>query len=241
MMIRRVLAVLLVLASPLAAQQAREITLRTLCFSHVNGVKKLFLPGAEAGTLAEVPLFTEVFSLPVKASIVGGKATFFLSGSAPEPGKPRPSLPPVSVPDSSKILFLFLPNPGNAASPYIVVPMADDESSFPLGTTKAMNLTPATIRFDLGEFAGAKGIVVASGKTAIIEPVKKVNHLNQFDAKVMYEVKPKQFEEFYNSRWRSVAGKRDIAIAYLDPKSKQPMVNLYEDAPPAVIPSVPGE
>jgi hypothetical protein len=44
---------------------------------------------------------------------------------------------------------------------------------------------------------------------------------------------------FYNSRWRAVAAKRDIAIAYVDPISKQPMVNLYEDAPPVVIPKTP--
>jgi hypothetical protein len=239
-MIRRVLVLLLALAAPLAAQ-SRKVSLRTLCFTHVNGVKKLYLPGAEPGTFSEIPLFTEVFSLPVEANIVGGKASFLLSEAAPEPGKQRAALPAVSVPDSSKLLFLFLPNPGKPEAPYIVVPMADDESAFPLGTTKAMNLTPANVRFDLGEFSGAKGITVAPGKTAIIEPVKKVNHLNQFDAKVMYEVKPKEFAEFYNSRWRSVAAKRDIAIAYLDPISKKPMVNLYEDAPPAVIPKPPGQ
>jgi hypothetical protein len=233
-MIPRFLVLMLALAAPLSAQ-TRKVTLRTLCFSHVNGVKKVFLPGPEPGSLAEVPLYTEVFSLPVEVNITGGKASFLLSEAAPEPGKQRAALPAVNVPDSSKVLFLFLPNPGKPEAPYLVVPMADDESAFPLGTTKAMNLTPANIRFDLGEFAGAKGVVVAPGKTAIIESVKKVNHLNQFDAKVMYEVKPKEFVEFYNSRWRSVAGKRDIAIAYMDPQSKKPMVNLYEDAPPAVI------
>jgi hypothetical protein len=36
-----------------------------------------------------------------------------------------------------------------------------------------------------------------------------------------------------------VAAKRDIAIAYLDPQSKQPMVNLYEDAPAFEIPKQP--
>jgi hypothetical protein len=234
MMIRRVLVLMLALVAPLAAQQ-KKVTLRTLCFSHVNGVKKLYLPGPEPGSVAEVPLFTEVFSLPVEVTLSTDKVSFFLSAEPPAPGKARAALPPVSVPDSSKLLFLFLPNPGKPEAPYLVVPMADDESAFPLGTTKAMNLTPANIRFDLGEFAGAKGVVVAPGKTAIIESVKKVNHLNQFDAKVMYEVKPKEFAEFYNSRWRSVAGKRDIAIAYMDPISKKPMVNLYEDAPPAVI------
>lgn len=237
-MLRLAFALLLTLAAPLVGQETKKITLRTLCFTHVNGVKMLYLPGEKPGELAEVPLFTEVFSLPVVSTITGGKATFLLSKEPPAPGKTPPSLPPVSLPNSSKVLFLFLPNPGKEV-PYQIVAMGDDEGSFPLGTTKAMNLTPANLRFDLGEFSEAKGIVVAPGKTAIIEPVRKVNHLNQFDAKVLYEGKPKEFTVFYNSRWRSVAGKRDIAIAYLDPTSKQPMVNLYEDAPPVVIPANP--
>ena len=67
-MFRSILAVLLALGAPLAAQETRKITLRTLCFTHVNDVKKLYLPGEEAGALVEVPLFTEVFSLPVTAT-----------------------------------------------------------------------------------------------------------------------------------------------------------------------------
>ncbi len=238
-MFRSILAVLLALAAPLAAQETRTITLRTLCFTHVNNVKKLYLPGEEAGTVVEVPLFTEVFSLPVTATAKGGKVSFLLDKEPPAEGKPPAALPPVSLPSASKVLFLFLPNPGNKDVPYKVVAMGDDESSFPLGTTKAMNLTAATLRFDLGEFVDAKGIVVGPGKTTIIPPVRKVNHLNQFDAKVLYEIKPGVFEVFYNSRWRSVSRKRDIAIAYVDPVSKQPMVTLYEDAPPAPPPANP--
>lgn len=237
-MLRLALALLLTLAAPLLGQETKKITLRTLCFAHVNGIKMLYLPGEKPGELAEVPLFTEVFSLPVVATSTGGKVSFLLSKEPPAPGKTPPMLPPVNLPNSSKVLFLFLPNPGKEV-PYQIVAMGDDEASFPMGTTKAMNLTPANLRFDLGEFAEDKGILVAPGKTAIIERVKKVNHLNQFDAKVLYEIKPKEFTPFYNSRWRSVDGKRDIAIAYLDPTSKQPMVNLYEDAPPVVIPTKP--
>lgn len=237
-MLRLAFAMLLTLAAPLVGQETKKISLRTLCFTHVNDVKMLYLPGEKPGELVEVPLFTEVFSLPVVSTTTGGKVTFLLSKEPPAPGKTPPSLPSVSLPNSTKVLFLFLPNPGKEV-PYQIVAMGDDEGSFPLGTTKAMNLTPANLRFDLGEFSDGKGILVAPGKTAIIESVRKVNHLNQFDAKVLYEVKPKEFTVFYNSRWRSVAGKRDIAIAYLDPTSKQPMVNLYEDAPPVVIPANP--
>lgn len=238
-MLRLAFALLLTLAAPLVGQETKKITLRTLCFAHVNDLKMLYLPGEKPGQIVEVPLFTEVFSLPVTATAVGGKVTFLLSKEPPAPGKTPAALPPVNIPTSSKVLFLFLPNPGKKDAPYQIVAMGDDEASFPLGTTKAMNLTGATLRFDLGEFSDAKGIVVGPGKTAIIEPVRKVNHLNQFDAKVLYETKPKEFTVFYNSRWRSVAGKRDIAIAYLDPATKDPMVNLYEDAPPAVIPENP--
>jgi hypothetical protein len=231
-MLRSAIAVLVALAAPLSAQDSKKITFRTLCLTHVDGVKMLYLPGDEPGQFTEAPLFREVFSLPAEATVKGGKASFLLSKDAPAPGKPPAALPAVAIPGSSKILFLFLPNPGKKEAPYQIVAMPDDESSFPLGTTKTINLTPANLRFELGE----QSIEVAPGKTTIIPAVKKVNHLNQFDAKVSYEIKPDEFVVFYNTRWRSVAAKRDIAVAFVEPTTKKPTVNLYEDAPPAPLP-----
>lgn len=239
-MIRTPLALLLGLALTAAAQETKKVTLRTLCFSHVDQVQKLYLAGPEPGTSVEIPLYTETFSLPVETVSLGGKMTFALAPPPTQPGAaPPPSLPAVSLPDSSKILCLFLPNPGKKGQPYQVVAMADDLTSFPLGSVKMMNLTQAILRFDLGEHVDKKGITVAPGKTGLLSSIRKVNHLNQYDAKVLYQVKPGEFVPFYNSRWRAVAAKRDIAIAYVDPVSKQPMVNLYEDAPPVVIPKTP--
>lgn len=239
-MFRSPLALLLCLALPSLAQGNRKVSLRTLCFSHVEGVQKVFTTGSETGTSAEVPLYTETFSLPVEVVAIDGKLTFSLA--APTPGQPKeavPALPAVKCPEGARILCLFLPNPGKKGQPYQVVALADDLASFPLGSIKLMNLTPAILRFDLGEHAGAKGVTVAPGKTGLLASVRKVNHLNQYDAKGLYQTKPGEFVQFYNSRWRSVASKRDIAIAYLDPQSKQPMVNLYEDAPAFEIPKEP--
>jgi hypothetical protein len=236
---RAIFFLLLGFAGLAHGQGARKFSFRTLCFTYVDQVTKLYLPNPENGGRSEVPLFTEVYSLPAAGSSVDGKVTFYLSPDAPTAGKPVPSLPPVAVPESGKILFLFLPNPGKKGEPYRIVAMADDTSSFPLGSVKILNLTAAQLRFDLGEHAEDKGIPVAPGKTVIVDSVKKVNHLNQYDAKVLYALKPGEFTPFYNSRWRSVDAKRDIAIVYLDPVSKQPMVNLYEDAPPAEAPKNP--
>ncbi|WP_193213063.1 hypothetical protein [Luteolibacter marinus] len=218
--------------SPLAMGQAGgKFSFRTLCFSYVNQVTKVYLTDPKAGTRSEVPLFTDVYSLPAAGSATNGKATFFLTDEVPEKGKTVPSLAPVAVPDSSQVLFVFLPNPGQKDKPYRVMGMADDTSSFPLGTVKLLNLTPAELRFDMGERAGAQGVKVGPGKTVIVDKVKKVNHLNHYDAKILYQLKPGEFTPFYNSRWRAVDAKRDLVIVYLDPVSKQPVVNVYEDTP----------
>ena len=34
----------------------------------------------------------------------------------------------------------------------------------------------------------------------------------------------------------TVCGERDLAIAYLDPESRKPLVNIYKDVEPAVAP-----
>lgn len=239
-MFRTSLALLLGLTLGTSAQETRKIALRTLCFAHIENVQKVFLTGSEPGTSTEVPLFTETFSRPVEVVAIDGKLTFALAAPVAGEAKPSvPTLPAVKVPEGDKILCLFLPNPGKKGQPYLVVALADDLVSFPLGSVKLMNLTPAVLRFDLGEYVGPKGVTVAPGKTGSLASIRKVNHLNQYDAKALYQMKPGEFVQFYNSRWRSVAAKRDIAIAYLDPQSKLPMVNLYEDAPAFVIPKQP--
>ncbi|PAW75852.1 MAG: hypothetical protein B9S38_00440 [Verrucomicrobiia bacterium Tous-C4TDCM] len=239
-MLRTPLALLLGLTFAISAQETRKISLRTLCFAHTDGVVKVFVAGSEPGTSTEVPLFTETFSRPVEVVAIDGKLTFAISApTAGQAKEPTPALPAVKLPYGSKILCLFLPNAGKKGQPYQVVAVADDLASFPLGSVKLMNLTPAVLRFDLGEHAGPKGVTVEPGKTGMLASIRKVNHLNQYDAKGLYQMKPGEFVQFYNSRWRSVAAKRDIAIAYLDPQSKQPMANLYEDAPAFEIPKQP--
>lgn len=220
----------------IAHGQGKKFSFRTLCFSYVDKVSKVYLPDAKSGEMLEVPLYTEVYSLPLEGDSKDSKATFFLTEEASTSEKKTPSLTPVKLPDSSKLLFLFLPNPGKTGQPYRVMAMADDTASFPLGSVKILNLTPAELRFDLGEFSGAKGIRVSPGKTAVTTAAKKVNHLNHYDAKVLYQLKPGEFSPFYNSRWRSIGEKRDLVIVYLDPTSKQPVVAIYEDVPPTTEP-----
>lgn len=226
---------LLALLAPAGAQEKRSITYRTLCFDYINNVKSVHLATA-ADTTVDVPLYTESISRPVQAEVKGGTAFFSVAAELPKPGQKEGVLSANLPPSASKVLFLFLPNPGSATNPYVVMAMADDFQSFPLGTVKLLNLTPSNVRFDLGEFSEAQGVVVGPGKFGSVGSVKKVNHLNAYDAVALYQLPDKKFAAFYNSRWRSVAGKRDLAIAYIDPKSKAPNVNIYEDAPPAVIP-----
>lgn len=240
-MIRHALIIVLLGLTPIARGQGggKKFTFRTLCFNYVDQITKVYVADPEAGSRAEVPLFTDVYSLPAKGISSDGKVTFFLTDEIPPKGETAPGLAPVSLPNSNKVLFVFLPNPGKKGQPYKVLALADDTASFPLGSVKILNITPANLRFDLGENAEKKGIKVGPGKTANVDQVRKVNHLNQYDAKVLYELKPGEFTPFYNSRWRSVDKKRDLVITYLDPISKQPVVSLYEDVPPAETPAAP--
>lgn len=239
-MFRNSLALLLGLTLASSAQETRKIALRTLCFAQVENIQKVFLIGTESGTSTEIPLYTETFSRSVEVVAIDGKLTFAIVAPIAGEAKPAvPALPTVKIPRGDKILCLFIPKPGKKDQPFQVVALADDLVSFPLGSVKLLNLTPAVLRFDLGEYVGTKGMTVAPSKTGMLASIRKVNHLNQYDAKALYQMKPGEFVQFYNSRWRSVAAKRDIAIAYLDPLSRLPIVNLYEDAPAFVIPKQP--
>lgn len=215
-----------------ASAETRKITYRTLCLAWAGDVRTLHLlpPGGTGGS-REIPLFTEIFSLPEEAEVDPSGVRFSVDAAGTR------LLPPVKLPDSGRVLFLFVPSPGSKDGPYRIAAFAEDDDSFPPGSVRLLNLSPVPVRFELGEHEGEKGGLVAPGKTGLIRSIRKVNHLNAYDAKVTRRDPDGKFVLFYNSRWRSVATKRDLAIACPDPRTGQPAVLLFEDAPPAEIPA----
>ena len=224
----------LLLGGPARAATS-EIRFRTLCFSYQDQLKEVLAIGADAKSVQPVPLFT-VYSLAATLIITDGRAVFVLpDGKTPE-GKPKyKPLASVVVPPVGEVLFLFLPAGKDAKQPYQVVALADDPRSFPWGNVRLLNFSKVPVRFHLGEYSGSKARTVNPGEVDMVNRVHKVDDFNMYNVLVEFGA-PDGFLPVSNTRWKYVAGKRDLAIAYLDPESRKPLVNIYKDVEPAVAP-----
>lgn len=227
---KRLLLVTLVaaLAAPAAAQN-RTLTARTLCFSYVQDVKSVWVPGGSEEGMTEVGLFTAVHSLPFQMRTTEGKAVFFKPSEDSE--TPYEPIATTSIPDSPAVLFLFLPS-GQQNQPYRVVSLADDKRNFPYGSVRLMNLSTAQVRIHLGEHSGPKAVALAPGKSFLVPKVSRVDGFNRYPVLAEFRT-DKGFARFHHTAWQAIEGKRDLAIVFNDPQSGRPRIRHYEDAEPA--------
>jgi len=231
----RILASLIAAACCFSAAGAETINFRALCFRHNADIKKVFAPGKDKGGMIEVPLFTSTYSDLAEMRIIDGRARFFLENLEATSEKDAYREIASAKVTGKQMLFLFLPNPKESPAPYQVTPMADDTRSFPWGHLRIVNLSPAPVRFHLGEFSGKSAIQLDPGKIRNVGKIRQLNSYNLYNVVVEFASK-EGFIPVSNTRWKCADGKRDLAIAFIEPKSKQPVVNLYKDVRPAELP-----
>jgi hypothetical protein len=217
------------------APAANAIRFRTLCFRHQGDITEVVALGADGESMVPVPLYT-VYSLPATMATTDGNAVFVLPDGETADGKPKyKPVASVKVPPTKEVLFLFLPAGEGSKQPYKIVAMPDDPRSFPWGNVRMLNLSGVPVRFHLGEYSGQNARIVKPGATDMVSRVRKVNDFNMYNVVVEFYAKDK-FVPVSNTRWKSVAGKRDLAIAYIDPDTSRPLVNVYKDVEPSAAP-----
>ncbi len=232
-----ILAVLCLLPPAALAQSGRTIKFRAVCFRHEKKIDKVLVPApGEKGGVLEVPLYTSGYSDQMQMKTKGGVAVFSVEN--PDSKSEEDLYLPVGtarVPASTPILFVFLPPAKGSKLPYRVMALPDDLRAFPWQGVRMLNIATVPAKFHLGEYADKKAITVAPGKIKAVPRVRKLNKYNRYN--VLIEFKGKNgFVGVSNTRWSSVKGKRDLAIAYIDPKTHRPVVSLYSDVQPAELP-----
>jgi hypothetical protein len=226
------LLVLLTVATCSAAVAAEQIIeFRTLCFEHQEGIKEVLIPspkGKDKGML-QVPLY-RAYSEKMKMRAEDGVAAFAVEvpGVDGEPPTYR-TVARAKLPDSRQVLFVFLPGGGEGEErPYRLLALADDEGSFPWGQLRLFNLAPVPVRFNLGEYSGSKARTLKPGALDQIAKIRKLNPYNMYNVVIEFQSKS-GFAVTNNTRWKSIARKRDLAISFLHPKTRRPTVALFQD------------
>lgn len=209
-----------------AAQEKRQVKLRAICFQHVNDIKKLHaVSSGEDATAVEFDLFTTVISDEVAAVATNGVLTFAVPGE--EEGSFKTIATAKAVPGPRQ-LAIFVP--GEEGGPaYRCFVIDDSLKNFPMGSTMAVNLSPVAFRFSIGEHIKA----IQPGKIESIPMARKANDRGQVSVVISIADAAGEggWRAVNQTRWFTGTDKRDLAIGFIHPKTKQPTVNCYADTP----------
>ena len=220
----------LLVSCALAAGEHRNVKLRALCFQHVGDVKKLYaMSGGDSPKAVEFDLFTTVISEPVDAVVTDGKLTFAMADGE-ENGKPKfKTVTTAPAGPGPRQLAIFIPAESEE-KPYLCFVVDDSTKAFPMGSTLAVNLSNVAFQFAIGEHLK----VVTPGKIEKIPMARKANERGQVS--VIISIADADAEGGWyavnQTRWFTGTDKRDLAISYLHPLTKQPTVNCYTDTMP---------
>lgn len=221
----------LLVGQPLTAREkTHEITVRTLCFSQVDGIKSLshFAPRRKSAT--EVPLWVGAPSEDIELKIEGDILNFYILAKD-EDGKEVKKIAAVGkAKESKRQLLLFLPAKEDAGiveeAPYRILSFDDDVKSFPMGSIRLVNDTDTAVVFTLGEHDKT----LEAGASEIVPQPTEVDEYNDYSFSVEI-VTEEGRQTVRQTRAKAIDSKRDMAVIVLG-DNERPSVSFYKDIPP---------
>lgn len=224
----RLVALVWLSVSLLPAQEdTRSIKFRVLCYDHVKDALAGFVMGA-GGDKQQVDFFTGGFGPQITGRFGGGKVRFY-NEKAGSDGKPvRTVVGEGKLADSAVQMFFLLPESKPGTPTYRVLAFDDQESSFPMGATRVINLAPFQIRLNL---AGKDLAPIKPGGMAVYPQVKAVDEWNMYSARIDFFAK-EQWVPVATQSWKASDRKRDWVVAQMNPATQSPAIRLYQDIPP---------
>jgi hypothetical protein len=209
----------------------QTIEFRTLCFQHQEDIKKVLTssPDGKGKDMLEVPI-NRAYSEKMKMTAKDGLAVFAVKVPGVDGEEPTfRTVAQAKLPASRQVLFVFLPGGGKGAKhPYRLLALADDERSFPWGHVRMINIAPVSVRFNLGEYSGTKARTLKPNTRDQVAKIRKLNPYNMYNVVIEFQSKS-GFAVTNNTRWKSIARKRDLAISFIHPKTRRPTVALFSD------------
>lgn len=229
------LPLLFLLASVCAqAADTRKIRFRALCFQHAGEIKEVLLQTADNATIP-VPLYTSAFSHELEATLQNDLVRFVISHGEKDGRKDLQLAASAKAVPGEHQLFLFVPQ-ANApdTAPYRVLVFDDTESAFPMGGTLLLNFARQPVRFSVGEHLKE----LPPGGIVTIPQAMKRNTTNQTPVEISFSTPDGRWVPFSSTRWLSLPNQRALAISFIHPVSRQPMVRWYQDIPPWRLPKL---
>jgi hypothetical protein len=231
----RILFCLILLSLTLSAQN-RKISLRTLCFRHAYNVKEVFLAtgSAKKTVFTKATLYTSTYSDPITLTItdnaLGVALPVEVSKKYPD-GYQMFATKKIGL--GKRQLAIFIPTT-NPKKPYRLTIIDEGEQNFPMGSTLIYNLSNTDFRMTIGEHLK----VVKPLKQAKLPLPKKINALNQATVRTYRKNTEGNWMIISSTVWKTSDKLRGLAIAYIHPLTKKPVVDYFQETPPWRLPKL---
>ena len=227
------LAVLCLAGMGPAGAQERKVSLRTLCFQHVDGLRDVLLVTGtpDEPKLTPVRLYTSAYSDAVVESFEGSALRFAVEVAGPDGAKTLKTVAEGTLRAGARQVAIFLPS-GKDDQPYRLMVVDETEEKFPMGATMIYNLTATKARFAIGEH----GKELEPGALGLVPLPAEVNDLNQCTVRVFLLGGEGTWVPVSSTAWRVSEEMRSLALAYINPRSKQPTVHCLQETPPWRLP-----
>jgi len=227
---RRLIPILLVCCLAPAvtlAEEGRKVVFRLLCLEHREGITSARVDvGVKPGKFHEIILLTGNFTDDYAISCADNTVRFHVVDAARPDGRRIVAAGPLAA--GERQLFLLLPAPSGPI-PYRVFAMNDDETAFPMGATRALNLCATPVRFNL---AGADMKPIEPGGIVVYPPVQRFDEWGMYQARIDYADAKGDWVAVSSPSWKASTRKRDMVITMMDPESHNPRIAYYKDVPP---------
>ena len=226
---KRLLCLLLATVIPsLAAQvkDVRTIRFRTLCFEFAPGDKVITASGDPSLTSkATVELSRRLDGRQDQISVTAGQVVL---GKLDTDAAGKPVLAPMAVAKlpatGNEFLFMLVPSGKETGELYRCLVLPDDVASFPPGGFRLINMSPAKLRFAMGneKFELLPGAIKMLGKIGGAREDGRFAYVAQYqDGDVWNRLST----GFWTRRDRI----RSLQIAFRDPQSQRLVMRGYDD------------
>ncbi len=223
----RIILPCLLLSAIAVGENDRKVVFRVLCLEHRADITRARMDiGKDPGKFHEIVLLTGNFTDEYQSSFADNAVRFHVADATQPDG--RRIVAAGALAQSERQLFLLLPET-DGTRPYRVFALNDDESAFPMGAVRVINLCPVMIRLNL---AGADMKPIEPGKVVVYPPVRRFDEWNMYQARIDFANAKGDWVPVSSPSWKASTRKRDLVITLLDPVSHFPRIASYKDLPP---------
>ena len=209
-----------------AETSGRTIRFRTLCFEFAAGEREVTVSGDPTlASKATIGLTRRLDSSQNQISVTGEQVVLGKLGTN---GAGKPAMEAMAVAklpvSGSEFLFLLVPSGKDSGEVYRCLVLPDDTANFPAGGFRLINLSPAKLRFAMGD----ERLELLPGTIKVLGHISGAAEDGRFAYVVQYQ-DGEVWNRLSTGFWTRRDSIRSLQVAFRDPLTQRLVMRGYDD------------